>query len=303
MSPRQTDRHKEIAMKTPVYRLAWTGFMFVCALALAPAAVAAPVAMVTDLQGKAAQTGEGRTSELSILSDLDAGAQVQLQAGATMVVLYTESGSEFVFKGPASVVFGASQPEVTSGAKAEKRAPALGRGGRDIRIKPVGLVQGAMVMRGLRAGPRIVLLAPRGLYVVEASPEFRWQAPQSGLTYTFELNDDAGATVHQTQTTEAGIALPANVKLREGMQYSWEVSARLPDGTRVSNIGKFSLATPELRAQIAAVRPESGAPFSSRVLYAAWLDQMNLKDEARKYWQAAASERPDEPRLKTMAEQ
>jgi hypothetical protein len=214
-----------------------------------------------------------------------------------------ESGSEFVFKGPASVVFGALQPEVTSGAKAEKRSPALGKGGRDIRIKPVGLVQGAMVMRSLRAGARLQLLAPRGPAVLDAAPEFRWQAPQSGLNYAFELNDDGGATVYQTQTAETVVALPANVKLREGTQYSWEVSTRLADGSRLSNIGKFSLASPELRAQAAAARPESGAPFSSRVIYAAWLDQMNLKDEARKYWQSLAGERADEPRLKVLSEQ
>lgn len=290
-------------MRTLFSRYALIGTLATGLLAGAMQAAAAAVAMVTDLQGKAAQTGEGRTRELSILADLEAGAQVQLQPGGVLVVLYMESGSEFVFKGPASIVIGAAQPEVTSGAKAEKRAPALGKGGRDIRIKPVGLVQGAMVMRSLRAGPRVPLLAPRGLYVMEASPEFRWQPPQAGLSYTFELNDDAGATVHQMQTAETATTLPANVKLREGVQYSWEVSARLPDGGRVSNIGKFSLAPPELRAQVAAVRPEPGAPFSSRVLYAAWLDQMNLKDEARKYWQAAASERPDEPRLKSMAEQ
>lgn len=43
-------------------------------------------------------------------------------------------------------------------------------------------------------------------------------------------------------------------------------------------------------------------PLASRVVHAAWLEQMKLKDEARKYWQAAAAERPDEPRLKTLAE-
>ena len=44
-------------------------------------------------------------------------------------------------------------------------------------------------------------------------------------------------------------------------------------------------------------------PLSSRIAYAAWLDQMELKDEARKYWQTAATERPDDPRLKALAEQ
>lgn len=274
--------------------------MSVAVLNAAPAAAA--VAMVTDLQGKAVQSSEGRMRELSVLSDLDAGAQVQIQSGATLTVLYLESGSEFLFKGPAAVIFAAAQPEVTSGAKAEKRAPALGRGGRDIRIKPVGLVQGAMVMRNLRAGARLLLVTPRGGYTLDPSPEFRWQAVPGGLTYAFELNDESGVAVHQAQTAALSVMLPATVLLREGMQYSWEVSTRTADGARVSNIGKFSLAPADLRTQADAARPDAAAPLASRVVYAAWLEQMNLKDEARKYWQAAAAERPDEPRLKTFAE-
>ena len=60
------------------------------AVVLNAAPAAAAVAMVTDLQGKAVQSGEGRTRELSILSDLDAGAQVQIQSGASLTVLYLE---------------------------------------------------------------------------------------------------------------------------------------------------------------------------------------------------------------------
>ena len=44
------------------------------------------------------------------------------------------------------------------------------------------------------------------------------------------------------------------------------------------------------------------APVSSRVAYAIWLEQMELKDEARKYWQALHVERPDIARLKALAQ-
>jgi hypothetical protein len=284
-------------------RIAAAGLVLLGGVLSSASLHAEPVAMVTDLQGRAAQTGEGRTRELSILSDLDAGARVQVQPGATLTVLYFESGDEFVLRGPAAVVFAQAQPEVTSGAKAEMRKPALGKGGREIRIKAVGLVQGAMVMRSLRAGARLQLIQPRGPQILDTSPEFQWQAVQPGLTYAFELNDDAGATVYQTQTTAPGLALPANIKLREGALYSWEVSTRIADGSRVSNIGKFSPATAEVRARIAAALPDAAAPFASRVIYAAWLDQMNLKDEARKYWRAISDERPEEQRLKSMVEQ
>ena len=121
--------------------------------------------------------------------------------------------------------------------------------------------------------------------------------------YTFELNDESGATVHQTQTTALSVMLPATILLREGTQYSWEVSTRNAEGARVSNLGKIALAPAELRAQVGAAKPDAAAPFAGRVIYAAWLEQTNLKDEARKYWQALSAERPDEPRLKSLAEQ
>ena len=290
-------------MTEVIRRIAAFGLMLMCAALSSAPLHAAGVAMVTDLQGRAVQSGEGRTRELAILAELDAGAQVQLQAGAMLTVLYLESGNEFIFKGPSSMVFAAAQPEVTAGAKAEKRSPALGRGGRDIRIKPVGLVQGAMVMRSLRAGARMQLVSPRGPNILESSPEFRWQSVPSAQSYSFELTDEAGASVYQTQTQERSARLPAGVKLREGATYSWEVATRAADGARVSNIGKFTVAPPDMRAQVDAVRPDAAAPLASRVIFAAWLDQMNLKDEAHKYWQAAAGERPDEQRLKALAEQ
>jgi hypothetical protein len=40
---------------------------------------------------------------------------------------------------------------------------------------------------------------------------------------------------------------------------------------------------------------------SERVAYAAWLEQMELKDEARRYWRALSAERPDDARLKALA--
>ena len=49
------------------------------------------------------------------------------------------------------------------------------------------------------------------------------------------------------------------------------------------------------------MRPAVTAPLSTRVAYAAWLDQMELKDEARKYWRMLSAERPEDARLKALA--
>ena len=104
--------------------------LFICA-ALPFAAHGATAAMVTDLQGKATITHAGKSRDATILADLEADARVQLDAGATLVALYLDGGDEYVFKGPALIVFALAQPEVISGAKPEKHGPSLGTGVRD----------------------------------------------------------------------------------------------------------------------------------------------------------------------------
>ena len=104
---------------------------------------AAAAAMVTDLQGRASVTQAGKSFEATILAEIEAGAQVQLQSGSTLVVLYLDGGNEYAFKGPAQILFRPAQPELISGVQPEKRSPSIGD---RVRIKPVGLGQGALVI-------------------------------------------------------------------------------------------------------------------------------------------------------------
>ena len=278
--------------------------LLMCAIGTVSAtAQSAGVAMVTDLQGKATASSQGRSRDLAMLDELEAGAMVQLIPGATLVVLYFEAGDEYVFKGPAMVEFRPGQPEMQSGTKPERRSLPLGKGSKDIRIKPVGMVQGAMVMRGVRADAQIQPLNLDQTRTLETRPEFRWKGPQPGLEYGFQLDDDTGSTVFETKVNAPSMALPTNVRLKEGVPYSWKVSARLPDGRSLMSSAAFTVAPADLRAQAGALRPLASAPLSSRIAYAAWLEQVDLKDEARKYWKTASVERPESSRLKKLAEQ
>ena len=266
-------------------------------------ACAEPVAMVTDVQGKAVLASDARKRELTILAELEPGARVQLPAGARLVAIYLKSGDEYSMSGPALVEFGATEPAAASGAKPAKRGNPLAQGGAAIRIKPVGVTQAAIVMRSMRPAARIRLLSLSGTHTLEAQPEFRWQELQPGVKYQFEISDDTGRTLHEAQIDATSLRLPSGVQLREGVPYTWEVSTRLPDGRKYSNAGDFSIATADLRVQAEALRPAASAPLSTRIAYAAWLEQMELKDEARKYWKAAWTERPEDPRLRALAEQ
>ena len=277
--------------------------VFVMAGTLPAAAHGAPVAMVTDLQGKALIVGEGRSREVTILAELESGTQVQLDAGASLVTLYLDAGDDYVFKGPALIVFRPTQPEIVKGTKPERRSSPFGRGGKDIRIMPVRLAQGAIVMRNVQTGARIRLLSLRSTRTLESRPEFRWQEPQAGVKFQFEINDETGRTLHEAQLDTTSFRLPSSVQLKDDVPYTWAVSARLGDGRKYTSAGGFSVAPAELRARAEALRPAAAAPLSARIAYAAWLEQMDLKDEARKYWQAASSERPADTRLKALAEQ
>ena len=277
------------------------------ALLLALAAVgaspvhAASIAMVTDVQGKATLGSAAARAPVALLADLEPGAQVELEPNARMVVLYLDGSGEYAFRGPALIAFRAQQPEVLKGAPAEKRSVLGGKAGKDVRIKPVGVVQGAMVMRSAGPRARIRLLNPSGTRTLESRPEFRWQAEQPGLAYRFELSDETGRTLYETEIPGTSLKLPASVTLTENVAYTWTVSARFPDARKYSSAGDFSIAPASMRQEVAALRPAANAAFSDRVAYAAWLEQGELRDEARTYWRALAAERPGDERLASLA--
>ena len=276
--------------------VAW---VFVAFGVLPAAAFAATAAMVTDLQGKATVVEAGRSFDAGILASIEVGAQIQLRSGSTLVVLYVASGDEYVFKGPALIVFRLSQPEVLNGPAAQKNSPAPDNG---VRIKPTGMGQGALVMRSVPISARVRLLSLSGTKVLETQPEFQWQEPQPGLTYLFEIADDTGRSLYEAQVDTTSFRLPVGLQLKEGQSYAWAVSTRLPDGRKYSSVGDFSIASAALREQAMALRVAASAPVSTRVAYAAWLDQVDLKDEARKYWRGLHVERPEDLRLKSLAE-
>ena len=74
-----------------------------------------------------------------------------------------------------------------------------------------------------------------------------------------------------------------------------------PGGVAPATFVMRSKMTPELRARIDSARPSPNAPFAERVKFAAWLEQLQLKDEARVAWKALAAERPDSQQLKELA--
>ena len=109
------------------------------------------------------------------------------------------------------------------------------------------------------------------------APVFLWKEVQPGQKYGFELRDETGRVVYETEVSATSLKLPATVRLAEGTPYTWEVSARLPDGRKYSSTAEFALAAADVRAEAEALRPAASSPLSTRIAYAAWLDQMGLE--------------------------
>ena len=278
----------------------WVRFAMAAALASSLGFAATPVsaqgvAMVTDVSGRV--TGQG---PVTIMSEIAADGRIQVEAGAKLVVIYLKSGEEYTFSGPAQIQFRATDPQVLSGAQPQRRASPMARGG-NVAIKPVAVTQAAFVMRSGRPTTLIKLLTLSGTKTLEAAPEFRWQELEPGLAYRFELTDDTGKSLHEAEVGATAVKLPSSVQLREGVTYTWEVSARAKDGRRYVSAGEFSLAPSQLRAEVNTLRPAAGASVSDRVAYAAWLEQVALKDEARKFWKTLSAERPEDAKLKALA--
>lgn len=279
---------------------AWAFLAFALSAGLACPASAAPVAVVTDVQGRSVLQGAGAARPLVMLTEIEGDAQVQLDDKARLVVLYFASGEEFALRGPALVQFKPAAPEALSGNPPEKHGGNK-KADPGLRIKPGGVTQAAVRMRTAVDGPKLKLLRLADTVTLETRPKFRWTKLEPGLEYRFELTDDTGRILYEAKATGRSLKLPESVQLKPNALYTWELSTRLKNGTRYNSSGDFTLATPELREQVERMRPAQQASVSELVAFALWLEQVDLKDEARKYWGLARAQRPDDSQLKTLS--
>ena len=96
--------------------------------------------------------------------------------------------------------------------------------------------------------------------------------------------------------------LPIGMQLKDGASYLWEVSTGLPDGRKYASTGSFVVADPELREAALTMRANAMESFSSQVVYALWLEQVELNDEAKRLWRALSLKRPGDTMLRAIAE-
>lgn len=267
----------------------------------AQAHAADPIAMLTDLQGKVELTTSS-TQVLTILSELRVGDEISVAAKGRLVLVILESGQEYEIIGPAEIRFNRTSPIGINGNRPKLIGSALTTK-ETTKIQPLKVTQAAVLMRSVEnARSEIKLISPNDTKVIEQIPTFFWQPVAPDLQYKLQLIDETNNRIYETSVNETSATLPDSIKLKEAASYKWRVSTNDPAGKLFSNIGSFTLAPQELKILSNTLRPDDNAEFSKRIVYAVWLEQAELRDEAKKYWKSLSEERADDPFLKVLAE-
>jgi hypothetical protein len=254
----------------------------------AQARSAAPVALVTELSGKAETQVEGKTVTVSLLSEFHPGARVKLYQGAKMIVLFYRTAGQSAITGPSLIRVGETAVEALSGNEPTNMQALAGKNGKPLLIRPAGVTQGAVVIRGLNKPIPAISLA--GGTTLEARPTFRWREVEPGLDYQFTLKDQGDAVLLTRTGRGTALQLPPELVLSEGQRYRWSLFARAPDSTAYGSSYRFTVADAATRADVENFRPAQTANASERVAFAVWLEQAGLNDEAVHYWQQLVAE-------------
>ena len=265
----------------------------------AVSASAQALAVVTNLKGGVSRAAERGSSPVALLSELAQGADLTLDRGALLSLVYLASGIEFQLTGPARVSIGPTEPKTLSGSAPVARTSVVAAATVKLQTLNGRVVLGGMVMRGVRQ-ERLKLIEPTGK-VLSARPVFSWTMPDGPAAVQFVLREEASDRILVSRQVQgSSLALEDSMTLQAGVNYLWTVELGLPDAGRVIRSSYFSLAGEPERERMIALQPGAQSAFSDRLIYASLLEQARFVSESRKWWQQLALERPDLVELRSL---
>lgn len=255
----------------------------------------APIAFVSDVQG---QVRLVPGSAIARFQELGSGQKLELEKGATLVLVQLRTGDEWSFTGPGKLAMTAGLPTGLS-PTGQRRVPAL-QG--TIQLKPGAFAQASITLRETRDSS-LVRVSPAGPVLLEPIPTFRWADAGAGASYRFSLKDGQGQPLLELGLDTPSLTVPEHLALQEGQSYLWSLDVTDATGHIRSGHGELKLLPKAQRDALAGAKPGAGAPVKDRVLYAAMLQALGLEDEARSQWQGLAKDCPGDPALARMAGQ
>jgi hypothetical protein len=272
-------------------------------LQLCLSAWAAPVAMITDLRGTVSLGEPGKTRPAGLLSYLEPGTPLKLEGGSRIVLTYFSKPVEITLAGPAEATVGADGVKVSKGEKPAVRSLQPARADTARKFESVQREKLTLAAVHMRSGarPQLTIDGPIDTAVFSITPLLSWNGMPGVSTYRLLVRDAGGKVVVDQNVAGTSFA-PISPALSRGTTYAWRVEAKLPGGEPLSAEARFSVLDTGPALRISRARPEPGASFSERVLFAAQLESEGLRHDARHAWRTLSAERPDDATLREWAE-
>lgn len=294
-------------------------------IALAFALLATPAVadlLVTEVVGSVRTVAvPGRMqAPVATLDQIANGSELTLAASAKAVVVDLANGNEYELVGEERYMVTPAGPKSAKGAIAaakplpEKNLPAVRISGRKAsqatmimrEMEPpkhpgqLSLLQEEEFPQRIRQIPGILsLLTPLPDETVIERPLLCWSKQKGATRYRVTMFGPDAAEAWVTLTSTLETATPETLALNPGGTYRWRVEALADERTLSSAETSFSMASAEILALLARLKPEPDAPFARRVLYAAQVEQAGAKSAARSLWQALSRERQHDPVLRS----
>lgn len=255
-------------------------------------AAAEPVAMVTDAGGGVFAVVDGKNKKIPLLAYLEPGTVIQLDAHAHVSITLFAKPVEYRFTGPAKLKVEEGRVLANDG-KADARPISLEKTSAAKKFTVAQRESVAQAAYEMRAGrPGLRLDDPVDTRLIGDDLVFNWDGPRPTDGYQLNLYDGSKQLLHQASVT-ANSWTPSVGLLKAGNVYEWEIRATLENGEVLTARGSFSVADSAEAKAVLAQRPQAGASFSDRVLYAVFLEGAGFKYDARRIWKELARERPD----------
>ncbi len=242
-----------------------------------------PVGAVLDASSSITTTRDGKPATLELFDYLYDKQRIRIPANASLVLSLRANRTDYVIKGPASLLVKADGLTFDSG----RIASSLTRPDVAVSALLAGpRTQGAVRLRG----PRGLQPTP-GTVVTSITPVLSWPAQVAEGSYELTLSDGSGGDEIRVIVPVTRWQPDATRALAWGHAYRWRVKP--VEGSSPGVSGSFTVISEADRDQLAQLAPGPDTSFAERVVYAKALEYLGVRDDAKLLWQALAAERPD----------
>lgn len=281
-------------------RTGWGALAAAGCLFAAGAALAAPFAMITELEGEAWALESGKPRKLALLGYLDHPAEIRINPAGKLAVTYFTSGVQYSFAGPARVALDNAAPKVLDGEAPQFRkvTPERVIGGGLTRDQWRRLQEATAVMRVVKSSFAVV--GPDKTALLEREPQFEWTSARGAKGYRLVVYSAQNEILHEAKTDQNALRPGPELRLQPGKRYRWKVDA-LGVQKPVSTSGSFTVASDAVHEEMLALKAAVGIDAGARIFYATALEAQGHGHDARAEWKALARDYPYEPEFRQRA--